>query len=150
MFRDLVTSETTLRDIIGGEPSEMAKKKELGALDPHARSFIAKSPFLLLGTSGAGKSTSARLWAQRPGVTVLSDDRIVVRADGDDYRIYGTPWHGDAGYESPGSAPLAAVFILEQAPRNRVLDLTPASAVSQMMVRAFPAMWDQRGLDFAQ
>lgn len=105
---------------------------------------------LLLGTSGAGKSTSARLWAQKPGVTILSDDRIVLRADAEGgYRIYGTPWHGDAGYESPVSAPLDAVFVLEQAPRNRVIDLTSAAAVSQMMVRAFPAMWDQRGLEFA-
>jgi len=106
---------------------------------------------LLLGTSGAGKSTSARLWAGRPGATILSDDRIVVRADAASggYRIYGTPWHGDAGYESPVSAPLDAVFVLEQAPRNRVIDLTSAAAVSQMMVRAFPAMWDRRGLEFA-
>jgi len=106
---------------------------------------------LLLGTSGAGKSTSARLWAQKPGVTILSDDRIVVRADadGEGYRIYGTPWHGDAGYESPVSAPLGAVFVLEQAPRNRVMEFTNAQAVSQMMVRAFPAMWDRRGLEFA-
>lgn len=104
---------------------------------------------LLLGTSGAGKSTSARLWAQRSDVTVLSDDRIVLRSDGDGYRIFGTPWHGDAGYESNGSAPLEAVFVLEQAPRNRVIDFSSAAAVSQMMVRAFPAMWDQRGLEFA-
>jgi hypothetical protein len=104
---------------------------------------------LLLGTSGAGKSTSARLWAQKAGVTVLSDDRIIVRRDGDGYRIFGTPWHGDAGYESPASAPLDAVFILEQAPRNRLVDLTSASAVAQMMVRAFPAMWDRGGLEFA-
>jgi hypothetical protein len=104
---------------------------------------------LLLGTSGAGKSTSARLWAQKSGVTVLSDDRIVVRTEGEGYRIFGTPWHGDAGYESPGSASLDAVFILEQAPRNRVVDLTSASAVAQMMVRAFPAMWDHGGLEFA-
>jgi hypothetical protein len=104
---------------------------------------------LLLGTSGAGKSTSARLWASRSGVTVLSDDRIVIRPDRSGYRIFGTPWHGDAGYESPESAPLEAVFILEQAPRNRVVELTPASAVAQMMVRAFPAMWDRRGLEFA-
>ena len=53
MFRDLVTSVETLRDIVGGEPSEVARRKELAALDPHARSFIAHSPFLLLGTSDA-------------------------------------------------------------------------------------------------
>ena len=104
---------------------------------------------LLLGTSGAGKSTSARLWSERPATRILSDDRIVIRGDGRSYRIFGTPWHGEAGCESPGSAPLAAAFILEQAPRNRIVDLAPSQAVAQMMVRAFPAMWDQQGLEFA-
>lgn len=104
---------------------------------------------LFLGTSGAGKSTTARLWKERGGVTILSDDRIVIRAEGDGYRIYGTPWHGEAGWETPASARLDAVFILDQAPRNRILEIAPATAVAQMMVRAFPAMWDQRGLEFA-
>ena len=104
---------------------------------------------LLLGTSGAGKSTSARLWDGRPATSILSDDRIVIRRDGTGYRMFGTPWHGEAGRESPGSAPLRAIFILEQAPRNQIHDLSPSSAVAQMMVRAFPAMWDQEGLDFA-
>lgn len=104
---------------------------------------------LLLGTSGAGKSTSATLWSQRPATRILSDDWIVIRPDGANYRIYGTPWHGEAGCESPGSAPLDAVFILEQAPRNRIIDMPPSQAVAQMMVRAFPAMWDQQGLEFA-
>jgi hypothetical protein len=104
---------------------------------------------LLLGTSGAGKSTSSRLWAERPATTVLSDDRIVIRSDGGRPRIFGTPWHGEAGIESPGSAPLDAVYILEQAPRNRVIDMPPSAAVAQMMVRAFPALWEQEGLQFA-
>jgi len=104
---------------------------------------------LFLGTSGSGKSTTAQLWQGREGVTVLSDDRVVIRPDGKGYRIYGTPWYGDAGCEEPASAPLSAVFILEQAPRNRVQEMTPSAAVAQMMVRAFPAMWDRQGLDFA-
>jgi len=104
---------------------------------------------LFLGTSGAGKSTTARMWQERGGVTILSDDRIVLRTEGDGYRIYGTPWHGEAGLEAAVSAPLRAVFILEQAPRTRLVEIAPASAVAQMMVRAFPAMWDQDGLEFA-
>jgi hypothetical protein len=103
---------------------------------------------LFLGTSGAGKSTTARLFKER-GVTILSDDRIVIRAEGQGYRIYGTPWHGEAGWEAPASAPLDGVFILEQAPRNRIQELAPSAAVAQMMVRAFPSMWDQQGLEFA-
>jgi hypothetical protein len=104
---------------------------------------------LFLGTSGSGKSTTARLWKERGGVTVLSDDRIVIRPEGDGYRIFGTPWHGEAGWETPASARLEAAFVLEQAPRNQIVEMTPSTAVAQMMVRAFPAMWDQEGLEFA-
>ena len=104
---------------------------------------------LFLGTSASGKSTMAQLWQGREGVTILSDDRVVIRAEDDGYRIFGTPWHSDAGCEAHGSAPLAAVFILEQAPRNAIQPMTASAAVTQMMVRAFPAMWDHEGLDFA-
>ena len=36
---------------------------------------------LFVGHSGAGKSTTARLWAAREGIEILSDDRIIVRRD---------------------------------------------------------------------
>ncbi len=104
---------------------------------------------LFLGTSGAGKTTTARIWREHSGVTILSDDRIVIRSEGEGFRIFGTPWHGEGGWEAPASAPLQAVFLLEQAPRNRLEELTQTAAVAQMMVRAFPAMWDQDGLDYA-
>ena len=116
----------------------------------HACGLVVEGTGLLvLGTSGAGKSTTARLFKEHGGVTVLSDDRIVIRSEEEGYRIYGTPWHGEAGWETPASARLGAVFILEQAPRNALVEMTPSTAVAQMMVRAFPAMWDQEGLEFA-
>src|SRR5207237_1422736 len=36
---------------------------------------------LFVGHSGAGKSTTTRLWTALGGVEVLSDDRIIVRRD---------------------------------------------------------------------
>jgi hypothetical protein len=36
---------------------------------------------LFIGHSGAGKSTTARLWAALPGVDILSDDRVIVRRE---------------------------------------------------------------------
>jgi len=37
---------------------------------------------LFVGHSGAGKSTTTRLWMEREDVEILSDDRIIVRRDG--------------------------------------------------------------------
>ena len=46
---------------------------------------------LFVGVSGAGKSSAAQLWAGCPGVTVLSDDRIVLRRQGGRIFAHGTP-----------------------------------------------------------
>ena len=79
MFRDLVTSIESLRAVVGGEPSEVARLKELPALDAHARAFIARSPFLLLGTAGADGRCDVSPKGDAPGfVRVLDDHHLVV------------------------------------------------------------------------
>jgi PPOX class probable FMN-dependent enzyme len=79
MFQDLVTSVDTLRAIIGGEPSEVARRKEIPALDAHARSFIAQSPFLLLGTADAAGRCDVSPKGDAPGfVRVLDDHHLVI------------------------------------------------------------------------
>jgi hypothetical protein len=134
---------------------------------------------LFVGHSGAGKSTTTRLWTAREDVEVLSDDRIIVRRDaGCDVRIpreaahdtsnpevlrlrdcsasrsnhfaqddktkrvsgmrmYGTPWHGEAAYASPGSAVLARIFILEHGRGNVLTRLSPSQAVGELFARSF-------------
>jgi PPOX class probable FMN-dependent enzyme len=79
MFRDLVTSVESLRDIVGGEPSEVARRKELPALDPHARAFIARSPFLLVATSAADGRCDVSPKGDAPGfVRVLDDHHLAI------------------------------------------------------------------------
>ena len=73
---------------------------------------------LFLGHSGAGKSTTARLWIDRPGVRILSDDRIILRVREGRIWMYGTPWHGDAGIASPDCAPLDEIYLLEHGART--------------------------------
>ncbi len=133
---------------------------------------------LFVGHSGAGKSTTTRLWTAREDVEVLSDDRIIVRRDEDRcevatpcdgaghgegkgvlrlrdcsasrtnhfaqddkkrirMRMYGTPWHGEAAYASPGSAPLARIFILEHGRGNVLTQLSPSQAVAELFARSF-------------
>lgn len=48
-FQRLVTPVDELTELIG-VPSEIVLKKQLAELDSHMMAFIAKSPFLLLGT----------------------------------------------------------------------------------------------------
>ncbi len=130
---------------------------------------------LFVGHSGAGKSTTTRLWTDVEDVEVLSDDRIIVRRDEgaaarprtddseervgilrlrdrsaspnghsaqDDkskykMRMYGTPWHGEAMFASPNSAPLSRIFVLEHGHGNVITPLTPSQAVAELFARSF-------------
>jgi hypothetical protein len=152
---------------------------------------------LFVGHSGAGKSTTTRLWTEVEEVEILSDDRIIVRRDEarpvadaavvdtpcggagggeglgvlrlrdcstsrtnhsaqDDkaqkqiplfrptegrndkkMRMYGTPWHGEAMYASPGSASLARIFVLEHGRGNVLTRLSPSQGVAELFARSF-------------
>jgi len=106
------------------------------------------SGYLFLGHSGAGKSTTARLWMPQPGVQLLSDDRIIIRKHDDKFWMYGTPWHGDAGVASPGRAPLSAIFLLEQAPANELDSLSSPKAAAELFARAFVPHYLKGGIQF--
>ncbi len=102
-----------------------------GLLDAAGRAFV------LVGQSGAGKSTLARLWHERPGVTLLSDERLVLRTDRERIDMYGTPWQGDAELASPRSGALAGVFFLNQGPANRVAPLSSSRAAARLFACSF-------------
>jgi len=101
---------------------------------------------LFLGHSGAGKSTTARLWLNRPGVTVLSDDRIILREREGRMFMYGTPWHGDAGIASPHSAPLSAIYLLDHGKANERLPLSPGCAAAELFARTFVTHHSEEGI----
>ena len=91
---------------------------------------------LFLGHSGAGKSTSARLW-QQSGGRVLSDDRIILRLDGERVCMFGTPWHGDAGIALSDSAELSSIYILAHGLKNDLTLLSPGRAAAELFARSF-------------
>lgn len=98
--------------------------------------------YLFCGRSGAGKSTTAQLWDGTG--TVLNDDRTLLRRASDrSLSIHGTPWHGDFSGINPGSAPLTAVFFLEQAKRNYTERVTPFQAQRQLLISGWLPLWDR-------
>jgi hypothetical protein len=104
--------------------------------------------YLFLGHSGAGKSTTARLWMRQSGVRLLSDDRIILRQQDGVYRMYGTPWHGDAGVSSASDAPLSAIFLLEQWPTHQILPISQPQAAAELFARAFLPHYVKSGIEF--
>jgi hypothetical protein len=103
---------------------------------------------LFLGHSGAGKSTTARLWLDRPGVRILSDDRIILRARDNQIWMYGTPWHGDAGIASPDCAPLSGIYLLEHGSSNVRSLLPPGRAAAELFTRSFVTHHSGEGIRF--
>jgi hypothetical protein len=103
--------------------------------------------FLFLGHSTAGKSTTTRLWKSLRDVTVLSDDRIIVRRNDSQTWMYGTPWHGEAAFALPGKATIKRIVVIEHGPENRIELLPKSRAVAEMFARCFVPFYNNHYLE---
>lgn len=108
----------------------------------HASAVIKnRSAFLFAGSSGMGKSTISKLFDKR-NITVLSDDRVIVRRENNLVKAYGTPWHGDAMLYSAKNAPLKKIFFLKHGKKNEIKSIDRTHAAALLVVRSFPPYWD--------
>lgn len=87
--------------------------------------------------SGTGKSTHARLWRKylgAHGAKILNGDKpfLYVPENGETV-VYGCPWTGKEGWGYNGSAPLAGICILRQAPVCSIERLAPNVAAEQIV-----------------
>jgi PPOX class probable FMN-dependent enzyme len=76
-FDQVVRSAEELEAIIG-LPSELVIRKQLDAIDDHMKSFIARSPFLLLGTVGGDGRCDVSPRGDLPAVAAVLDDRTLI------------------------------------------------------------------------
>ena len=112
-----------------------------------AGTILNGAGMLFCGASESGKSTITRILQKagsgrtgRPplSVEILCDDRNILRRvkhglkDHPSWRVHGTWSHGDVPDVSPASAPLRAIFFLEQAGENK---LTPLADRHEIMHR---------------
>lgn len=80
MFSQRVETEEHLRAIYR-TPSELVQGKVLSRLDTHARSFIAASPFVLVGTSSADATGDVSPKGGPAGFVVVLDDEHLAIPD---------------------------------------------------------------------
>jgi len=118
-----------------------------GALLVHACGVAWRGlGYLFVGSSGAGKSTTARLW-RAAGATVLNDDRVVLEAGGDGILIHPTPWFGEHPEVGGEAAPLRAVYLLRQGDAVAFERLRPATAAALVFAKSFPPLWDPERME---
>jgi hypothetical protein len=106
---------------------------ERGGFLLHAASAICDGrAYLFSGVSGAGKTTMTRLAPS--DITLLTDEISYLRPSADGYAAFGTPFAGELARAGENcTAPVSALFFLEQGPENRVDELTSAEAVRRLM-----------------
>ena len=104
---------------------------------------------IFVGESGAGKTTIANIWSRESDVEILSDDRTIVRKKDGHFWIYGTPWHGEGKFGSPGSAKLEQIFFIQHGQTNSISNSTKAHSVAQFLKCSFPTFWDAEGLEYS-
>ncbi|GHU81333.1 hypothetical protein AGMMS50284_0780 [Clostridia bacterium] len=77
--------------------------------------------YLFSGDSGVGKSTHTALWQERFGtekVTIINDDKPVIRLVNNEFFVYGSPWCGASYSNKNIKTPLKAIVFLEQDLQN--------------------------------
>ncbi len=95
--------------------------------------------FLFTAPSGTGKSTHARLWREVFGdiVTMINDDKPVIGIQGNEIRIFGTPWNGKHRLGSNISAPLKAICFLQRGENNSIREVSKAENLPKLLGQVF-------------
>ena len=75
-FREIIRTEDELRAVMGS-PSALVTRKELDQLDSHAREFIDRSPFLIIGTTGSDGRIDMSPKGDPPGFVKVLDDKTL-------------------------------------------------------------------------
>ena len=79
---DFIASHAQLRAIYKTpEPDAGSIRKELRALDGHCRSFIGKSPFVLIGSSDGQGNADVTPKGDKPGFAAILDDTTIAIPD---------------------------------------------------------------------
>lgn len=99
--------------------------------------------FIFMGPSGSGKSTLAQLWRKIKGAVVLSDERIVLRRQGNRFSIYGTPWTGSGLAYADRQAPLKCLYLIRHARHNMIRPLQPGVALPVFLSNIRLPLWDK-------
>ena len=95
--------------------------------------------YLFIAKSGTGKSTHTRLWREMLGekAVMINDDKPLVRINGEEVRIYGTPWDGKHRLSSNSSVPLKGICLFERSEENFIVPVTSKEAYPMLLKQIY-------------
>lgn len=101
--------------------------------------------YMFLGQSGTGKSTHSSLWLKHiEGTELVNDDNPVVRIEGNEVRVYGSPWSGKTPCYRNVSYPVGGIVKLDQAPYNEIIRLKGIKAYAVLVPSISGKRWDNQ------
>ena len=92
------------------------------------------------GSSGIGKSTRANAWINAFGSKLLSGDRPLIRADGQE--AFGVPWDGNESCYRNAHFPLLAIFDVRRSSSAYIRAMSLRQKQRVLMQQCFLPMWD--------
>ncbi|HEX2970325.1 MAG TPA: hypothetical protein VHO46_14600 [Bacteroidales bacterium] len=95
--------------------------------------------FLFSGASGKGKTTMSHLWGNN-GANIIHDDRLIIRNDGEGFRMYNTPVYDN---EKPSDALIDRIYLIGHGNENRSVQVSGAAAVSLVMANCIQHNWGE-------
>lgn len=111
-----------------------------GAFLMHATAIcVDGEAYLLAGPSGAGKTTHAKLWKKefKKRMRVINGDKPLLRIKDNKIFVYGSPWAGKENWHSNLSAPLKAIFFVNQAEENSIEQMGRDASWNRMMKQLY-------------
>lgn len=128
------SSQATENSLILTQICEEILKSYNGFFFHSSSLMLDGKAYVFSAVSGTGKSTHTALWRKRFGnrVTMINDDKPIIRKNGDKFYIYGTPWMGKSNIGNNLSAPVKAVYILQRGTENLARRVEPGKVFKQL------------------
>lgn len=91
--------------------------------------------YLFTALSGTGKSTHTRNWRRAFGdrVTMINDDKPLIRKINGKFYACGTPWMGKSDIGCNMTAPVKAVYVLQRGEENKAQKISPGLVFKQLL-----------------
>ena len=101
--------------------------------------------WVFCGHSGAGKTTLTRAWHEA-GATLINDDRVILRMQGDAAFAGAAPWHGVESRVTPGLHPLRGLCFLRQGAEDILTPLSSTEAAGRLSGATFLPLFLKDGV----